>query len=99
MKTICKKIYNLLEGTNGIIFIIYALFITLTQVYIHTVDDGAFWIGALIWLVICLLGCPFILRLVRNASFNEDKNCKFTIHNNVWRVVFFIVPLLVFLFH
>lgn len=99
MKTIGKKICNLLEGTNGIIFIFYALFITLTQVYIHTVDDGAFWIGTFIWLVICLLACPFILKLVRKFEFTDSQKCKFAIHDNMWRFLFFAAPLLVFLLH
>ena len=99
MKDFFKKIFNRLEGINGIIFIVYGLFITLTQVYVSTIDDSTFYLGSLVWLIVCLLVCPYILKLARKAEFAQDKKCRFVLHDNWWRIIFFVVPFFVFLYH
>ena len=99
MKTVFKRIWTHFESINGIIFIIYALFITLTQVFISTAETGTFFLGALVWAAICLFICPLILKFARNIQIHEGKIHRFAVHNVVWRIIFFVVPLLVFLFH
>ena len=99
MKTVCKKIYDYFHGINGIIFIFYALFLALTQTFISTTGNLSFLVCSIVGLAFCILLCPTIINFASKLQFASEKSGFLTIKDKLWKVIFFVLPFLLLLYH
>lgn len=91
---------NYSEGINGIFFIIYCIFIFSADTFIIKSSNLIFFLRTVFFIVIgSIITCPFLMRFVRKIRIQSEKVANTENLKIKWRIIFFILPLSVFLFY
>ena len=91
---------NYSEGINGILFITYCIFIFSADAYVLKSNNLIFFLRTVFFIVIgSIMICPFLMKFVRKISIQSEKVINKENSKIKWRIMFFVIPLSVFLFY
>ena len=97
MKKETSPVWKYLEGTNGLLLILYSVFIFSTYAFVAT-DKISSWIKwTILIIILSLVICPLVLKLVRKIQFHQPRKSGTTTHSFLWLLLFFLIPLILFL--
>ena len=97
MKSMCKALWQYIEGINGVILIIYSLLVSITHIFISTESTKYFLRWSFISMLLCIILCPILMKWSRKMSINTvyaSHNAKDSVK---WKLLLFAIPFVVFL--
>jgi len=99
MISVARKFWGFIEGINGLLLILYSIFVFVTFVFVAENDLKYFprWCFLIVILSVAL--CPMLLRAVRRLDTDRWMTRTEGVKSNEirWRIIFFAVPLVFFL--
>ena len=91
---------NYVGGINGIIFIIYCIFVATADAFVIKSLNAIFFLRTIFLIMIgSIIICPFLLKSVRTIHIQFDKVSDMESSKIKWKLFFFVIPLLVFLIY
>ena len=96
MKKLCKKVWQYVEGLNGLLLIIYAACIVVTQAFLDSSARSLFLRWAFLGVIACAVLCPLVLRRVRKLTVCNESESRFLVADKTWKTLFFLLPFLAF---
>lgn len=101
MRNKLKRLWRYMEGVNGLLFILYVIFIFAAQAFFVTGVSPYFARWLLLILVLSVLFCPMLLRWVRKTEFCPRESVETALEKSRKegrrKLLFFGIPFLVFL--
>lgn len=97
MKKETGLVWKYLEGANGIILILYSIFIFSTYAFVATekISDWIKW--TILIIILSIIICPLILKLVKKIRIRQPQEEGKTKHRILWLLLFFFIPLILLL--
>jgi hypothetical protein len=100
MKKAGHRIWNYIQGINGIIFIVYFIFVLSTSAFVLLSWNLHFFLRNVFFItVISIIVCPKILKAISRVYIKSKINIDSNLEKNKWKLLFFLIPLFIFLIH
>lgn len=106
MKLAIKKIWKRMEGINGLILILYSIFIFSTDVItndklgeLYFFNIPYFVVSEILIIILSIVICPAIIRLLSKISIRGvASSCK-PACSKIYNIAFYVIPFFLFLFY
>ena len=86
--------WKYLEGVNGLILILYSIFIFSTYAFVATEQISSWGKWTILIVILSIVICPLVLKLTKKIRIHQPRKAT---HNFLWLLLFFVVPLILFL--
>ena len=96
MKKVAAQIWKYLEGVNGLLLILYVIFIFSMYAFVATQQVIRWLRWTELIIILSFLICPQILRWVRKIHIRQPRKTRNASHNFAWLLFFFLVSLVLF---
>ena len=99
MKSAVRKFWSHTEGVNGLLLILYSIFIFSTFAFGAENDLKYFPRWCFLIVILSAILCPVLLRFIRRLNTDRWMTCSSEAASNEikWRFIFFAVPMVLFL--